>query len=92
MEGLRDELKAANLKIAELTAKVDDLHLMGCDKDAKIRSLNKKYLDLQRRLADLEGWLSFDFNSLYCEQFGGNIAIFLEYYAANLPIKMLCNY
>ena len=89
MEGLRDELKAANLKIAELTTKVDDLHLMGCDKDAKIRSLNKKYLDLRRRLADLKGLLSFDFNSLYCEQFGGNIAIFLEYYAANLPIKML---
>ena len=48
LDVLRRKLVAANVKIKELEAKVDDLHLQGCDKDAQIRSLRKKNQDLQR--------------------------------------------
>ena len=48
LDVLKRRLVAANVKIEELEAKVDDLHLQGCDKDAQIRSLRKKNQDLQR--------------------------------------------
>lgn len=51
LDVLRRKLAAANGKIEELTAKVDDLHLEGCDKDAQIRSLRKRNQDLQRQIA-----------------------------------------
>lgn len=50
LDVLRRKLLAANMKNEELAAKVDDLHLEGCDKDAQIRSLRKRIQDLQRQI------------------------------------------
>ena len=57
LEELRDKLKDANLRIAELSSQVDDLNLQRCDKDAHIRSLTRKNQDLQRRLSSYEGYI-----------------------------------
>ena len=51
---MRDQLRQANTRIAELSSEVDDLKLEGKDMEAKLRSLTKKNIDLSRRISEYE--------------------------------------
>ena len=66
IEGLQQKLKVANSEIGTLGVKVEELNDKLTQKQCKILKLVKKNVDLQRKIADLEGKLLLKYQVDFC--------------------------